>query len=456
MVLTACMGSWLLCGPTHAEEPKTSDASAVGSDPDGACPAGLDVRSPLSLAAAVDLALCNNAQVRIAWANIRVQAAVVGIARAAYWPTLTATASELHERTEYPSAPTPATQTTGTTVFGSLAWRLFDFGGRSARYKAAKSVLESAVASRDATIQKTLSSVIQDYSGAVTAKAVADDKAQSEVVSRETLASAQRRQAQGDAAQNDVLQATAAWARASLDRNRSAAAYQRAIAELVYTLGIPAGSQVELATDVDSVAGTEQQELAAWLDEAKKRHPAIIAARAAVEAAREQVSAAQATSSPTIDLTANYYQNGFPNEGLTNTNLRAATVGLGVTVPLFDGFAAHYSVEQARAAVRERESQLQDTEQATLLTVVQAYADAHSALLNLNASEDLLKAAEAAFASSQRRYAQGAADMVEVLSAQATFADARSERIRSISDWRSTRLALFAAAGLLTRADLSR
>jgi len=454
--IAACIGA-LLGGAAAARagDPNGPYPGLLPGDSEPvACPLGLDRSSPLSLAQAIDLALCNNAQVRAAWANIRVQAAAVGEARAAYWPTLSVNASELNDRTSYPGTRLPTTALTGKTVFGTLDWRLFDFGGRSATYHSAQALLDAAIASRDATIQKALSAVVQAYFEAVTARAAAEDKAQDEAVARETLASARRRQAGGGGAQNDTLQADTALARASLDENRALGAYDKAVAVLVYSLGVPPGSALDLPEDTDLPTRTGQKDLAAWLREAEQRHPALLAARAAVEAAQDEVVSARSAGRPTIDLTANYYQNGFPNEGLATTNTRVATVGVTVTVPLFDGFATHYNVEDARATVRVKEAELQDTEQATLMAVVEAYADAQSSLRNLSASEDLLAAAQAAFESSQRRYNQGIADIVELLNAQTALADAKGERIRCLAEWRSARLNLLASAGVLNRADL--
>jgi outer membrane protein len=251
-----------------------------------------------------------------------------------------------------------------------------------------------------------------------------------------------------------VLQATAALERARLDRSRAEADDEKAAAVLVYSLGLPAGSALLLPDSVDATSAVQQRGLTAWLQLAKRRHPAIVSAQAAVQAARHEVAAARSTGKPTIDVTGNYYQNGFPNQGLTSTNLRAATVGLTVTVPLFDGFLTHYNVELAKAAVKVREGQLRQVRQATLMAVVQAYADAQSALGNLSVSEDLLTAAQAALESSQRRYSRGAADIVELLNAQQALADARMERARSLAAWRSGRLRLLASAGVLDRAEL--
>lgn len=421
----------------------------------GACPTTLDTSAPLSLARAVDLALCKNPRVRLAWATIRERAAAVGAARASYWPDLSVSASELNERTNYPGSPVPATNTTGKTLYGSLDWRLFDFGGRSSRYRAAKSLLQAAAATRDATIQQVLGAVVQAYFDAVTAKATLTDRLESESIAQQTLASARRRETQGMASGNDPLQAAAALERAILERNRAAADEDKAVALLAYVLGTPAGSSIALPADLDARASAASgKDLAAWLRDTERHHPAIVAARAAVQAAQDEVVSARSADRPTIDLTANYYQNGFPNQGLTTTNLRAATVGITVTVPLFDGFLTHYNVEQAQAAVKVSEAQLRETRQATLMAVVEAYADAQSAVRNVRVSEDLLNAAQAALESSQRRYGQGVADIVELLNAQAALADARSERTRSLADWRSARLRLLAAAGVLNGADV--
>ncbi|HYD34289.1 MAG TPA: TolC family protein, partial [Methylophilaceae bacterium] len=48
----------------------------------------LDASQPLTLAEVANTALCHNPQTREAWASARVQAAVVGIAKSAYLPTV--------------------------------------------------------------------------------------------------------------------------------------------------------------------------------------------------------------------------------------------------------------------------------------------------------------------------------------------------------------------------------
>jgi outer membrane protein len=92
--------------------------------------------------------------------------------------------------------------------------------------------------------------------------------------------------------------------------------------------------------------------------------------------------------------------------------------------------------------------------QSTLMGVVNAYADAQSSLRNLRSSEDLLQAAKAAFSSSQRRYEHGVAEINELLTTRTALADAMSERLRCLSEWRTARLSLMASAGKLSRTDI--
>lgn len=118
----------------------------------------------LSLSDAVDLALCNNPQVQSAWATIKVQAAQVGEARAAYLPTLNAGLSRLNQTTTSRQSQFEVnSEQTSDSRYATLTWRLLDFGGRDANRRSANMLLEAALASHDAALQKTLSAVIDAY-----------------------------------------------------------------------------------------------------------------------------------------------------------------------------------------------------------------------------------------------------------------------------------------------------
>ena len=118
-----------------------------------------------------------------------------------------------------------------------------------------------------------------------------------------------------------------------------------------------------------------------------------------------------------------------------------------MTIPLFEGFARTYKVRGAQAQAEQKEADLEDTQRQVLMDVVKAHADAVASLDNLDASQRLLSAAQASLATMQRQYDKGAADVLQILTAQTALSDAQQERIRCLADWRSARLRLLAAVG---------
>jgi len=416
-----------------------------------ACPISKDFSKPLALAEAVDLALCNNPRIKTAWASIKVQASSVGEARSAYLPTLSGTTNFMRTHSAYPGSRVAATTTEGNTINGTLGWRLFDFGGREANRKSANSLLVAAITHHDATLQKTVADVVQAYFDAHTAKALFLAKEQNEAIARNTLETAQRREARGAVARSDMLQATTALAKASLDKNRAIGAYHKALSVLVYSLGVPTRTPIIMEEDFTDNGVLESKDLEDWLNMAARIHPAILSARAQWEASKLRIASTRSEGLPTVDFTANYYQNGYPGQGLSTNRSHVSTIGISISFPFFDGFSRTYKIRDAEAQVEQKKAELQDTEHSTLMEVVKAHADATSSLQNLQASENLLSAAQESLNASRRKYEKGAADILEILTTQAALADAQQERIRSLAEWRAARLRLLANVGVMGR-----
>ena len=447
------MAAWSLDDPLLAvPDVIESGTTLPGDDEVAPCPVEKDFTTPLALNEAVDLALCNNPQIQSAWANIKVEAGALGEAKAAYLPTVTGSFSRIKDRTSFPdNSNLPGTKIISNTTFGTFNWRLFDFGARSANREAAEKLLTAALDSHDAALQKALSAVVEAYFDVYTTRAAFLAKTQSEEIANNTLIAAKKREAKGASAQSDTLQAATALAKATLEKNRAHGDYQKSLSVLVYSLGVPGTTQIILPESIDETTDHDDRELSDWLEHAQKNHPAILAARAELEAAQKKVEATRSDGLPTLDLTGNYYENGRPGQPLTPNKTRESTVGLVVSVPIFEGFARIYKVRGAEAQVEIKEAGLADTEHQIMMDVVKAHADATSALQNLQASDDLLKSAQNALGVSKRKYDKGAADILELLNTQAALADAEQERIRSLAEWRAARLKLLASAGLMGR-----
>ncbi|MDB4899508.1 MAG: outer rane efflux protein, partial [Gemmatimonadetes bacterium] len=206
-------------------EPK---AAAVPTLPPDISPRG----EVLSLGDVVDVALRNNPQTQLSWAQARTGAAQYGAAASAYVPTLDASANASYSKTTVNSSLGGSGQRETITPSLNLSYLLLDFGGRSGTVAAAR---EAAVA-LDLTHNATLQNVAlqaevayftyQAYRGLVAA-------ARLSLASADTnLASAQQRNKAGVATIADVLQAETVRAQAELDLETAIGNLQTARASL--------------------------------------------------------------------------------------------------------------------------------------------------------------------------------------------------------------------------------
>lgn len=413
------------------------------------CPASSNLQQALDLIDVIDLALCHNPKIKQAWAGIKIQASTVGQARAGYLPKLNATYSPQQTKTTYPEYSAADNNTTGHMSYASLTWRLFDFGGRDANRASANLLLEAALSTHDASIQKAMAGVIGTYFEVLTADATRQAKLQSVKFAKESLDSTLRRERKGVSDKSDTLQAQTALSKAELSSARAEGNYRKALASLIFSMGLPTEIKLELKAPQETVRHQNIKDLDAWLDQAQVEHPAIKTARSQWLASKEKIISARSEGLPTIDFVANFYQNGYPNQGLQPTQSNTSTVGIVLNIPIFDGFDRTYKIREAEARAEQSLAQMEETKLQILTEIVKSHADAVSSLTNLASSEKLLEASKKAVDSAVKRYGTGEGNILELLSTQTALAEAQQERIRCISEWRSSRLRLLADSAAL-------
>jgi outer membrane protein len=445
-----------LADPLLAQPPVLVHGKPLPGDQEGLiCSPGLTVpREPLSLADAIDLALCQHPQVQATWAGIKIQAAQLGEARAAYLPSVNAGASQVRSKTS-PAAGEGVRST--HSYYATLTWRLLDEGARAANRRAADAQLEAATASHDATLQKAMANVIDLYFDAQSSQASEQARAQSEALARQVLETALKREQRGVGSRPETLQARTFVAKAELELARARGQHQKALVALNLAMGAPVAGEdaqslsLALAPHTDDDLPALELDLREWLQTARKQHPAILAAQAQLDASREKVQATRAEGLPSVDLRAGQYVNGRPNQSPGARGERDTTVGVSLNIPLFDGFSRTYKVRGAQGQVELRQAELRDVQAQVQGDISTAYVEASAALRNLASSRRLLEAAQSSVDAISRKYDSGIADIVEMLNAQAALSDANQERIRTLSDWRSARLRLLANAGRMSR-----
>jgi outer membrane protein len=401
---------------------------------------------PLTLVQLTDLALSNNPSTRIAWAEVRNSDAGVELARAGYWPQLTVAYDYERQKT--------AAGTTGTaapeTLYGpsvDLNWLLFDFGTRSGTVDAAKYSRTAAELDANQTLQDLILEVEQDYYQVLGLQAVQDADLQSVQDASANLENANQRKTSGLATIGDVYQAQAAEAGAKLALQTAQGQLASARGTLAIALGYPADTPVPLAPwESEISAKMPEQNVHDLLAKAAQARPELLASKARQQASVASLEAARGQGWPNLTL------NGSAGRTTTKIGANKSTAktydaDLTLSFPLFSGFANQAAVRQAQAAADVADATTEQLVQAVQLEVWQAYQNMRTAVSNLDTADLQLKSAQQAADVTQARYKNGLDSILDVLSAQATLANARVQQVQARLNWFAALAAMGHAMG---------
>lgn len=409
------------------------------------CPA-LPVTA-LTLSDVVNATLCGNPQTRAVWANARAQAAGVGVAEAAWLPTLDGSIAASHSNNRGGALTAPVTS--NQRNYGlSLSWLIYDFGGREASLKNARQLLEAANASQDATVQALFLAAVQAYYQSQATQAASDAALEAEKAAQESFHAAEARYKAGAATPADKLQAQTAWSQATLNRIRADGDFKNAQGILANTMGLSAATPLQLAAQAAVPAlGQFEAKVAQLIDEAVQRRPDLRAAQAQTLAAQAAVDVARASGRPSVSLGIS----GSETRGGRLPDARSSALGVTVDLPLFSGFSTTYKVRAAEAQAEATAAQSEQLKLKVALDVWNGYQSLTTATQTVRSSADLLASAEQSQRMALGRYKAGMGNILDVLNAQSALASARQQRVQSLYSWNVARAALAQAMGTLDR-----
>jgi outer membrane protein len=451
-------------GPAAASDPQSDvfqpDAFSTGAalqkrtkgmlDPRGRdCPLP---ETSLTLAAAVDLALCRNPATRSAWAAAREQAALLGSAESAWLPTVALTGSETRSYGEHVDVTgniVSNAQNTGDAAL-VLSWTLYDFGGRGSRIRAARGLLDAAADTVNSVAQQTVFNTVQAFYSVVAADATLVATRATETAGARSVEIARALRNGGVASMADVLQAETAYDLAVLTRVQADVAAKAAYGGLAVDIGSFANQPLKLSPDsVPAEIPVLSARMTDLMAQAQRQRPDLAAALAQRDAAAADVTVARAVGRPSIS-----FQSGrtfAATSGVPNQNY--SQVGLYVTVPIFNGFAVAYGVRQAQAALEASEANVEQARLQVSLAVWNSYYALDSANQQLGATALLIQTAENNQQVALGRYKSGVGTIIDVLTAQSAAASARLLRIGAEFGWQVARAQFALALGRLSGTD---
>jgi outer membrane protein len=408
----------------------------------------------LNLASAVEMALCNNPQTRQAWANVKVQAAQVGIAKAAYLPSVevTGTRSKGYYDSQVKDFPALDYQqhSTAHDIALDLSWTLYDFGLRKANLENERQVLAAANSTQDATLQTVFANTAQAYYDLQSADGALDANKEAEQAAKESFEATDAKYKAGVGALADKLQAQTNYAQARLSRSKAEGDAKNARGVLAATMGLPPNAVFALTPLSSQLPNTAfVQSVDKLMELAKRQHPSLLAAQAQVKAAEAAIASAKAEGLPTISLIGNLDRNEQPGQYSLDTTTNTSAIGVQLKIPLFEGMGRLYRVQAAKAQYEGKVADLANVELQISLDVWKSYQALSTGTENLQTADELLQSAAQSFKVAQGRYKSGVGTIIELLNAQTALANAKQQQIQLLSNWRIARIKLAASLGQL-------
>lgn len=397
----------------------------------------------MTLMQLTDLALRRNPKTRLGWAAIRASEAGVELARAGYWPQIDATFTGQRSRAlNFSGQPANIQTRYGASV--SLSYLLWDFGARSGTLDQSKFELVSARLSQDQTLQDVILQVEQAYYQVLGLQAVVEVNRLSLQDARTNLAAAQDRRASGLATVGDVYKAEAALAGSKLAVQQAEGQLASARGALATAIGDTPDTVLALAAWEDQPAHEmPAQSVASLMDDARNARPELLAAKSQEQSAAAKLTATRGSGLPTLNFDANAGRTRVLDIG-DSSQFNAL---LTLKVPLFAGFGDRAAIHQAEAQLDSARANNDDLRSQVELQVWQSYQNLRTAAATLDSSAAQLRSAVLAADVSNARYKSGLETILDVLSTQATLANARVQQVQARLDWAAARTALGHAVG---------
>jgi len=425
----------------------------ASASPKPSVPRDLEARvSALTLLDIADLALRNSPATAEAWARARSAAAAYGSARSDYYPKVNGTAAVARGETSTADGGVRSfSRTYGPGA--DLSWLLFDFGGREAAVDEKRQALLAADFSHNAVIQAVILQVEQAYFQYVGARALLAAETATLAEATANLEAAEGRHREGVATIADVLQAKTARSQAQLVVNGLQGRILTTRGALATAMGLPANTPYDVAAPPADLPLEETgTAVEAFIALAQERRPDLAAARARAAQSEAHLKSVKAERYPAFTVTGSAGRTYYDASDLYGNSY---SLGLGVRVPLFDGFQRRYDALQARADADASRAQVEGAEQAAVLQVWSSYYTLKTAEQQILTSGDLLQSAGESHKVALGRYRAGVGNILDLLAAQSSLETARALQVQARSEWYTALAELAYASGTLSLEDRS-
>ena len=330
-----------------------------------------------------------------------------------------------------------------TTVGIEARHSLYSGGANRAGVSQARFNREAVEADVQGVIQGLILETVISYMDVRAAEAEIEIRKKNVEALRTQLDAANERFRVGEVTRTDVAQAearlsgalaNASSAQANLESAR--AGYLELVGRLPLTLENPGAFDVGIP-DIETA-----------IEVAMTDSPAILSAKANLDAARQSVKIVKGQRRPTLDLVGTAgYQREWIDDALNDENVEVVAQG---RLPLYQGGQLASRVRAAKIEEQNAMLQLRATERSLIATISRAWYSVIAADEATRASERQVEAAEIAYNGAEQELAAGLRSTLDVLDQEQDLLEARLGLVRAERQAFIARTELTAAVGGLT------
>jgi outer membrane protein TolC len=411
-----------------------------------------DVPQVISVDQAVAIGFARSPLLAQARAVIEIDQAPVDLAKTAVLPNISGVATGTHS---YNEVPTSGTKIGGSFVSDGLTATLkqliFDGGKIAAQLRAAKATENGALATYKRQLQTVAFNVTNAYYAALAAQRttqVASETLKLNQVNAD-LVSAQI--AAGTTARSELLTAQLPVAQARVALVKDQGLELSAQAAFVNAMGLEANTYVLPKDDGNVLAGTSGTPSVpaptydAAIARAYMLRPDFSAQQYAITSTQASLKAAGLGLFPNLSGNASYGTSSTDPHGGTLRN--NGSIGLSLSIPIFDQGITHAQVEQARGNLDAAVAALQVLRQGIQLNVKQTLVNLVSANAVFTQTQAELANARQVLQATQAQYAAGVTTLPLLLNAQVGLTQALVDQVNAVYSLRQAEAAFLYAEG---------
>jgi outer membrane protein len=234
--------------------------------------------------------------------------------------------------------------------------------------------------------------------------------------------------------------------------------FEKAKADVQAFLGVPMETTYQfdftgIPTDIDTTEfaslNMQYNNFAGLVSQAVEARPDYLAAIASLNSSESSVSTAKAAYFPTVNAFADY---GYNNQEFsTLLDNKSLTLGVSISLPIFNGFATQTNIQQAQLQQNNADVNVRQSKLKVTVDIRKALLDLEAAEKEVTSTQTSVQSAEMDRKIAEEKYNLGSGTILDLQVATANYTQALSNKVNAVNDFLLAKKNVEFALGTIAR-----